>query len=314
MPASAGHPVHFLNIYYKQDRDLSPYLFFAVLVVLAFLTGLFLSKNLFNSGKENKLSQLIDIEFVSQSDYKDTKNLLPASQPKPSLAKRTSPVKQSKGQLFVEPVFVVRAANSQNKSKEEQEKPNKQATMTEVFIDRSALANRYVPMNVPFSQEPHLLSAKNLQGKNTEKQQGPMDMEEVKPPELMEVKENEGDETYNHWQDGGSSTKGTGITSSLADYLKVLHSKLKHAWSPPPGTVRHIKVIFRLSKGGNLVSIQLIQSCGDKVADESALVAVKNSAPFGKLPGDYRHQFLDLAYTFNYTTDELSEIHSQSEE
>ena len=88
---------------------MSPYLFWSGLAIVAFLIGLFFYKNLFCITKENKLSQLVDIEFISQSDFKDTKNLLPATLPKPSLAKRASPVMPSKGQLFTDPVFVIRA-------------------------------------------------------------------------------------------------------------------------------------------------------------------------------------------------------------
>ncbi len=258
---------------------------------------------------------MIDIEFLSQSDFKDTKNLLPATLPKPSLAKRTSPIMQTKGQLFSEPVFIIRPANNQSKSSEEaQDESKKQSTSPEISAARSDLSNRYLPLNVPYTQIPHQFSAKSTPAKKFEKLDAPMNMEEVKPPELLEVKENEGDNSYNYWQNGGSSTKGTGVSSSLADYLKDLHSKLKHAWVPPPGTVHHIKVIFRLNRTGNLVSVKLTQSSGNTNADESALTAIKNSAPFGRLPSDYPHQFLDLAYTFNYTTDELSEIRQQTEE
>lgn len=243
--------------------------------------------------------------------------MLPATLPKPSLAKRTSPVKQSKGELFTEPTFVVRAGDSQNKSKEkneEEQKPQKTAKVTVTTLDKSDLASRYVPMNVPFSETYKYILAKNKSGKKIGKADVSMDMEEVKPPELLEVKENEGDNSYNHWQDGGSSNKGTGLSSSLAEYLKDLHRKLKHAWSPPPGTVHHIKVVFRLNANGSLISTQLIQSSGNQVADDSAIAAIRKAAPFGELPGDYTHQFLDLAYTFNYTTDELSEINREKED
>ncbi len=318
---TGGQSVRFLNRYYKQDRSLLPYLCLALLAVLLIQGGLFFYKNHYCKDREDKLSQLIDIELVSQTDFKDKKNLLPASVPKPSLAKRTSPVKQSKGQLFTQPIFVVRAGNSQNNyrdvTEEEQQpsQPQKISTKPVVsLLDGKDLGISYVPMSVPFSETYKYVKARSARGKTVGKSDAAMDMEEVKPPELLEVKENEGDSSSNYWQDGGSSNKGTGISSSLAEYLKDLHKKLKHAWAPPPGTVHHIKAIFRLDANGSLVWTQLIQSSGNKVADDSALAAIKKASPFGELPGDYSHQYLDLAYTFNYTTDELSEINREKED
>src|SRR5262249_8816145 len=74
-----------------------------------------------------------------------------------------------------------------------------------------------------------------------------MQLEEVAPLAMTEVKDNDGDNSVELWQDGGRSRGGTGATSSLAEYLKELHKKLKRTWSPPPGPVRHIKVLFRLT-------------------------------------------------------------------
>jgi hypothetical protein len=255
---------------------------------------------------------LIDIQLVSSDDFVDKKNLLPSTVPKPSLAKRISPIIESKGQLFTEPVFVVRAGSresgKQNNEEAKEATQKQQIPYVNVLGSSSQdLASRCVPMNVPVSFS-NQYSVKNLAAKKTGKAETPVEMEEVKPPELLEVKENEGDNSYNYWQEGGRSDKGTGASTSLTEYLKDLHRKLKHAWLPPAGTVHHIKVIFRLTREGGLVSIKLTQSSGNKVADDSAFLAVKESAPFGKLPADYTHQFLDLAYTFNYTTDELKEI------
>ena len=254
-------------------------------VIALFQSGLFLYKNLFFKNREDKLSQLIDIEFVSQTDFKDTKNLLPASVPKPTLAKRTSPVIHAEGQIFTDPVFVVRAGGSKNKQREleqeeqqrqeKSEKREKQTDTVQIVLDKNDLASRYLPMNVPFSRNYKSTSVKSSKAKRAGSSDVSMDMEEVKPPEMVEVTENDGDTSYNHWQDGGKSNNGAGISSSLAEYLKELHKRLKHAWSPPPGTVHHVKVIFRLNTNGALVSTQLIQSSGNKQADDSALAAIE---------------------------------------
>jgi protein TonB len=137
-----------------------------------------------------------------------------------------------------------------------------------------------------------------------------MELEEVAPFAMTEVMDNEGDDSVELWQNGGRSEHGFGAPSSLANYLKELHKKLKRSWTPPPGPAHHIKVLFRLSSVGSLVSLKLISSSGDTVADNSALEAVNKAAPFGKLPKDYSNPYLDLAYTFNYSADELNEVPS----
>ncbi len=321
---TVSQSVLFLNTYYRRERSLLPYMCCSCAMIAIFQSGLFFYKNLFSKNREDKLSQLIDIEFVSQADFKDKKNLLPASVPKPTLAKTTSPVIHSQGQIFTDPVFVVRAGGSQNNQREmEQEKQEtqeksqkreKQMDTVSMVADTTDLASRYLPMNAPISKNYKPLSVKSARIKRVENSDVSMNMEEVKPPEMVEVTENDGDTSYNHWQDGGRSNNGTGISSSLVEYLKELHKRLKHAWSPPPGTVHHIKVVFRLDANGALVSTQLIQSSGSKAADDSALAAIKKATPCGELPDDYPHQFLDLAYTFNYTADELTEVNHDKEE
>jgi TonB family protein len=140
-----------------------------------------------------------------------------------------------------------------------------------------------------------------------------MDLEEVAPLAMTEVKDNEGDTSLEVWQNGGRSNGGFGAPSALANYLKELHKKLKRTWLPPSGPAHHIKVLFRLDADGSIISMKLISSSGESAADKSALEAVNKAAPFGKLPKDYTSRFLDIAYTFNYNTDELNEIASPKE-
>ena len=316
LPVEVGNSsISFFNLYYKQDRSFLPYFTVSFITIIFLLISLSFCRDLLVN-KEQKLSQLIDIEFLSQTDFKNIKNLLPATVPKPSLSKRSSPRKMAKGQLFADPVFIIKAAkgNASNEQYMEKEIEVNKTTDKKSISKLSPLtdfSNRYLPLSVPFNKIPQ--SVANLSSKKQLDSQTSIDMEEVKPPELLEVKENEGDENNYYWQDGGKSINGTGLSSSLADYLKDLHKKLKQAWAPPSGNVHHIKVIFRLNQNGHLLSMQLVQSCGDKNADESALLAIKEAAPFGKLPREYTHHFLDLAYTFNYTTDELTELNKGKE-
>ena len=291
----------FLNTYYGQDRPLRPYFFSSCLFSVLFLFGLFICKNIFCTDQKEQTKQVIDIELMSNADYQDKKDFLPSNMP---------------------PVFVIRSAPKpvestkqiEEKTSQAQSKP--QNSWHEIIVDNHLpsdlpkLAQRYLPMSAPLPVMPLKLPVR----RHPSKSDAEIDIEEVQPPELVEVKENDGDTTNELWQDGGHSALGTGAYSSLASYLKDLHRKLRQHWSPPQGSVRHIKVVFRLAKDGSVISIKLMRSSGNILADNSALAAIRQAAPFGKLPADYSPQYLDLAYTFNYTSDELTEIPASSQD
>jgi TonB family protein len=133
-------------------------------------------------------------------------------------------------------------------------------------------------------------------------------MEEVQPPELVEIVNNEGDQSFNLWQPGGNSTSGSGAHSELTNYLKELNRKIRRAWSPPRGQSRRAEILFRIKRSGTLALLRVLRSSGDPQADEAALQAITASSPFGGLPADYKLSYIDVAYKFNYTVDQLSEV------
>jgi len=134
-------------------------------------------------------------------------------------------------------------------------------------------------------------------------------MEEVAPPEMVELTDSQGESRANElWQAGGHSTGGSGSPSTLTSYLKELHHRIKHAWAPPVGETRTAEILFRIKRTGHLTSIKLVRSSGNGDADEAAMAAIGSCSPFRSLPADYTGEFLDLQYTFNYTADRLSEM------
>ncbi len=316
-----SHFTRVFNLYYGQKRALSPYIAWSSLFSIGLFVGLFIYNHLYFFDKKDRLKQVVDIELVSPTDFRNKEDILPATKPKPFLAKKTSPILESRGDLFAPPVFVVRTQGEEGQRKIQEKGEQKQvveqkessediAIQSKSFVDITKSANRYLPMNAPLGR----ISVKRKVGSSENKPNTDLNIEEVRPPEMVEIKENEGDTSNDVWQSGGHSSDGKGAPSSLSEYLKDLHRKLKQYWAPPSRTVHHIKVIFRLGKNGNLVAIKLISSSGDANADNSAMTAVKEASPFGRLPADYAADFLDLAYTFNYTTDELNEIKQREQD
>jgi TonB family protein len=133
-------------------------------------------------------------------------------------------------------------------------------------------------------------------------------LEEVAPPELVEVTDTQGESRATEaWQAGGHSTGGKGAQTPLSVYLKELHKRIKRAWSPPKGETRTAEILFRIKHNGQLESIKLIQRSGNEESDEAAIGAIAACAPFKPLPDVITNEYLDLEYTFNYTVDRLSE-------
>ncbi|MCC7528326.1 MAG: TonB C-terminal domain-containing protein, partial [Candidatus Melainabacteria bacterium] len=123
-----------------------------------------------------------------------------------------------------------------------------------------------------------------------------------------EVVDNEGDAGIEIFQAGGRSAGGKGAPSSLQDYLKLLHKRIKRAWSPPNGDPRVAQILFRITKAGKLKQIRLVRSSGNSDCDEAAMNAICACAPFKGLPPDFPSDCLDIKYTFNYKVDSLSEV------
>ncbi len=336
--------------YLIEDQSLLPYITWLYLFFVALFTNLVLNEQILFPIKNKAAKQYIDIQLVSNTDFKNKQELLPATIPKLSLGRRVSPInsateqnnsialvpkdtgrpmmpatnghhsavtasphslrppdnsapenmlKHTNDSVYSIPFVIHQLPNRKQKAPQQNEQIQNHPIQSGARIKMGAV----LPMSSPFTPLPH-------KSFTTPKEPtADLSLEEVAPPRLIEVKDNDGDNSKELWQDGGHSIEGSGTPTSLTNYLQELHKKLKHAWSPPPGSIHHIKVLFRLTREGNLASLQLTDSSGNTSADDSALAAINKAAPFGKLPKDFPGQFLDLAYTFNYTTDELHEVH-----
>jgi len=282
--------------------------------------------------------QIVDIQLVSASDYLNQHELLPSTEPKPSLRKRSGdpedvvdpsnrsfkPARRSSKPTqdrSHESVPVAEKDRTQSPNKMVVHKPP--ADRTTFFIaqekpEEPAQPKQVVPKNFPWRQYPTTFQMKETQqfgahvttvsSQRIAYANAPMEVEEVHPPQLLEITDNDGEIGAEIWQAGGRSNGGKGAPSSLSTYLKEMHKKLKKNWSPPSGTSRHAQVRFRLRRDGSTVTVRLIASSGDPSVDQSALQAIAAAAPFGNLPKDYLAEYLDVLYTFNYRADELTEV------
>ena len=68
-------------------------------------------------------------------------------------------------------------------------------------------------------------------------------------------------------------------------YMADLQRRIKRAWFPPKGNEsKRVVVQFKVHRGGELSNLRIDHSSGVAVADQAALKAVENAAPFRPLP------------------------------
>lgn len=253
--------------------------------------------------------EVVDIELVGLKDFQDRKELLPSSASAQPQRRRTSPHRitaqgaLAKGQAPARATAGTEPARRENpppartpdaSRRPAPDKIESDDASADRFLDRAPLPAVSPP--APQSRPSHPAQA------------GSPFWEEVAPPELVELTDNDGDDGQAVVQLGGRSQGGTGARSRLATYLKELNRKIKRAWNPPRGLPHSAEIQFRIRRDGRLLQVRLLKSSGDAAVDMAAMEAVSRSAPFPALPGEYELEFLDVRYSFNYSVDRLTEV------
>ena len=82
-------------------------------------------------------------------------------------------------------------------------------------------------------------------------------------------------------------------------YMADLQRKIKLSWVKPKGNEsKRIVVQFKIHRDGTLSNLMIDHSSGVAVADQAALKAVENAAPFKQLP-DGAPNDVDIQFTFD---------------
>ena len=268
-------------------------------------------------------TQIVDIELTSLADFADHHCLLPSTEEKPTLRKRTSPGPQTvQGEITTRSTSRIVVHGRNEKQIRAKADGSETGQTSPAQLVRGVKTTATSPPRQDHSptlaaaqsgeqfhvyQPPHMVARQARESG----QGAPTDesfMEEVAPPEMVELVDNEGDSGVDVWQAGGRSTGGKGAHSELTLYLKELNRRIKRAWSPPRGFTRRAEILFRIRKEGKLAMIKIIRSSGDADADTAAIRSITSCSPFRELPDDCTLGYLDIKYSFNYTADELSEV------
>jgi TonB family protein len=93
----------------------------------------------------------------------------------------------------------------------------------------------------------------------------------------------------------------TGQTDGCMFYLSYLSRKIKMNWFPPRICQGYIPTVatFKIRSDGNLSDVRIVQSSGISIADNAALAAIKNAAPFGSLLQGWPPE-VEIQFRFDY--------------
>ena len=101
-------------------------------------------------------------------------------------------------------------------------------------------------------------------------------------------------------EDYSNYSGNTIIQNDFSEYMKGVQSKIQRNWNPPDfGEDGQAVILFKISRRGDLVNTEVVQSSNNEVFDESALEALKKASPFGKFPANTARDSLTIKYTFN---------------
>jgi TonB family protein len=307
----SAHPLNLFKIGENRWATLAGSLATTLAIFSGLLGTLILTHGMPSLQRMEVKRQVIDIVLVSPSDYEDRHDILPSTKPT-ELPARDVTV-QGKPVVIVPSIKaaptldrpVIKSTTTASGAKNfnndgVRSNQTKDATAEPSFIVRQQ------PTAVPTSVGKK--AAKVLQPKVEAAQ--PV-LEEVAPPQILEVTDSQTEKASEVSQTGGHSTGGSGSQTLLVTYLRDLHRRIKHAWSPGVDDITgSAQIMFRIRKNGRLVSLKLMRSSGEADTDESAMHAITASAPFKALPPEFTADYLDLLYTFNYKVDQLSEVNA----
>lgn len=105
--------------------------------------------------------------------------------------------------------------------------------------------------------------------------------------------------------------------TDFTPYMSSVRESLQKNWHPPDIIQEgHVTVLFKLDRGGRIISSQILESSGNEIFDESALDALKRSEPFGNFPEQSPREALTINYSFDsslVSTDKMKEYMKQSD-
>lgn len=92
----------------------------------------------------------------------------------------------------------------------------------------------------------------------------------------------------------------TQLQNDFSGYMSQLQAKIQKNWTPPDFVEDgNATILFKVSRFGQVLSTEIVESSNNQVFDESALEALRKAAPFDKFPANTSKDALNIKYTFH---------------
>lgn len=102
---------------------------------------------------------------------------------------------------------------------------------------------------------------------------------------------------------GTETSGGTAAGGQASDYAGFVSSRVHSNWSIPPELKPKSNIVtvieIRIRRDGSLAYAAFEKRSGNKIYDESAMKAVKKSAPFPPLPAAYPSGIMEIGIRFH---------------
>ena len=89
---------------------------------------------------------------------------------------------------------------------------------------------------------------------------------------------------------------------NMTPYVRNLQQEIKAYWKTKYLKTTNYRVIaiFKVSKNGDLISSEILESTGNNFLDNAALGALEKAQPFQPFPPEFNHEDFDIKFTFDY--------------
>ncbi len=89
------------------------------------------------------------------------------------------------------------------------------------------------------------------------------------------------------------------VDPDFSQFMADLQRRIKRSWFPPKGPTQKTVLRFSINQNGTMSDLKLQTSSGISTYDQAALTAVKNAAPFRRLP-EGAPSSVNVEFTFDY--------------
>jgi TonB family protein len=127
----------------------------------------------------------------------------------------------------------------------------------------------------------------------------------VTMPKMREMAGQGTNDTVANSHDAGRGPGGVAKQVDMGPYMANLQKRIKSRWTPLKDNVSNrVKLLFKIALNGELSNVSISVPSGNPQADQAALKAVREAAPFPPLPTG-ADQFaengkVDIEFTFDY--------------